>query len=78
MTDTLDEFWLFWALFSACQINWTLCSDAEDDSVRFSKKNNVINVTVYKEFVKLKNHIHHVLHIWKRFLIAHESYTDNF
>ena len=44
----------------------------------FQENNNVINIAADKEFVKSKNHIHHVLNIQRRFLITHESYTDNF
>ena len=44
----------------------------------FQENNNVINVAANKKFVRFKNYIHHVLSIQKRFLIIHESYTDNF
>ena len=44
----------------------------------FQENNNVINVAADKEFMKFKNHVHHVLSIQKRFLIIHENYADNF
>ena len=44
----------------------------------FQEDNNVINITADKEFMRFKNHIHHVLSIQKRFLIIHECYADDF
>ena len=44
----------------------------------FQKNNNIINVATDKEFIRFKNHVHHVLSIQRRFLIIHESYTDDF
>ena len=44
----------------------------------FQENNNIINVAADKEFMKSKNHIHHVLNIQKRFLITHENYAVNF
>ena len=44
----------------------------------FQENNNVINITTNEEFMRFKNHIHHVLNIQKKFLIIHESYADDF
>ena len=44
----------------------------------FQEDNNVINVATDEEFMKSKNHVHHVLSIQRRFLIIHESYADDF
>ena len=44
----------------------------------FQENNNVINIIASKEFMKSKNHIHHVLSIQRRFLITHENYVDDF
>ena len=44
----------------------------------FQENNNIINVAANKEFMRFKNHIHHVLSIQKIFLITHKSYIDDF